>query len=117
MNTNSRGKIYGRTIAHWISTIPGDLDRDAVNLCQIISAGRIEYDLEGQELTDFVRLSLISLLDNGAVPVMSSDNWASNHKYGRTKLEIADGILEEWLASNGDETYLWSVWFARPKDW
>ena len=116
MNMERRGKVYDRTIAQWISSVPAELDRDAVNLCQIVSAGRIEYELDDEDLAEFTRLSLATLLDSGAMPVMGSDNWAGQPQYGRTKSEIIDGIIAEWQASNGDEAYLWTVWLALPND-
>jgi hypothetical protein len=115
MNMERRGKVYDRTIADWISTVPGELDQDAVNLCQIVSAGRFEYELVGAELADFVRLSLTSLLDSGAFPVEGSNDWSLKLTYGQTKQEIINGVVSEWQASDYDEAYLWTVWFARPK--
>ena len=115
MNLERRGIFYGRTIAEWSSLLPGELDRDAVNLCQIVSAGQVEYELDDEELAEFVRHSLASLLDAGAVPVEGSNNWAIKQEYGSSKQAIVDGILAEWQAAKGDEAYLWTVWLARPK--
>ncbi len=119
MTQEPRHKRHGDTISEWIALVPGELTIDAVNLPQILSAGQYGFELEGADLVDFIRRNIIALLDAGAIPVDGGAGtdyeWVAKHNYGSTKDEIADGVVAEWLASDGDEMYPWSVWFARPR--
>jgi hypothetical protein len=119
MTSERRGKFRGRTISEWISLVPGELSRDAVNLTQILSAGQIEFELSESELVDYIRRNIIALLDAGAIPVGGGKGtgyeWVAKYHYGTTKDEIASAIVAEWHANKEDEMYSWGLWFARPR--
>jgi hypothetical protein len=73
--------------------------------------------LEGAELSEFVRLCVLRLLESGAVPVRHGPNdavleWQEQTQYGTTREAIANAIVAEWLATGGGNPpweYLWFV--------
>ena len=105
-------------VADWLAALPVMLSMDAVNLCQIVSAGRFDFELTDQELVDFVSQSVRTLLESGAVPVVGNANsqwiWAANFHFGKGKEEIIGNVVREWVSSNNDDDYPWTVWFALP---
>ncbi|KAB2823602.1 MAG: hypothetical protein F9K51_07420 [Candidatus Dadabacteria bacterium] len=119
MIVEKKHKIYGRTMSEWISLVPGELDVDAVGLWQIVPAGIDGFGLEGEELTEYVRRNLMALLEAGAIPVRGGKStgydWVAQHHYGKTKEEIIENIIREWLNMGNDPKILiGEVWFARP---
>lgn len=115
MNMQKVGKIHGRNMADWINTVPAELERDAVNLCQILTAGQLEYGLDGDDLKSFISQCILALLDAGALPVRTSGDWMVEPRFGNARADIVSGVIAEWQSSNGDPVYPWTVWFARPK--
>jgi hypothetical protein len=118
MTRERLGKQYGRPMSETIAMMPGELPHDAVNLCQILSEGKSEYELTGSELIDFVRRCVSTLLEAGAVPATGragETKWIFQRQYGVTNDEIANAVVAEWQASNDDLVYPWTVWFALPK--
>ena len=104
------------TAADYIETRPHDIDGDGEGLWRIVPTGR-GFGFAGDELTEFVRLCVLSLLNAGAVPVRHGPDdaelqWVEQTQYGTMRDEIADAIIAEWLASGGGDPpweYLWFV--------
>ena len=119
MTQEPREADYGLTISEWIALVPGVLPIDAVGLWHILAAGRERFNLEGQDLVDYVRRNIVVLLDAGAIPVEGSRGtsypWIAKHDYGSTKGEITNSIVEEWQAMAGDQGYPYGLWFALPR--
>lgn len=67
-------KYFGIPLSEWIKRTPNELEVDAVGFWQIVPVGRDSFGLEGGELNDFVRRSIIALLEKGAAPVRPSIN-------------------------------------------
>lgn len=120
MNAERRHKIYGSTESEWIASTPVELDIDAVGLWQIEPAGRQGFGLEGEELANHIRRNIYALIEAGAIPVYGGGDgphdWIYQPQYGKTKEEIAENVINEWLAKGGGETTVSDVWFARPGD-
>ena len=104
------------TVAEYLEDLPLDTDGDGAGLWSIVPAGR-GFGFEGGELSEFVRLCLMRLLESGAVPVRHGPNdallqWQEQTQYGSTREQVADAIVAEWLATGGDDPpweYLWFV--------
>lgn len=104
------------TVEDYINTRPYDIDGDGEGLWRIVPTGR-GFGFEGDELTEFVRLCVLRVLDAGAVPVRHSPEgmpllWQEQTQYGTAKDEIAEAIVAEWLATGGGDPpweYLWFV--------
>ena len=120
MSNESRDNVYGRTMSEWISLIPGDLPNDAVSLWHISADGTSYFDLAGAELADYLRRSILALLEAGAIPVKTGKgtpyDWIAEQRFGVDKMTIVTAILREWKSSKKDEEYLFSVWFALPDE-
>ena len=120
MTQQPRHKIYGRTMSDWISLVPGELPQDAVGLWQILAAGQDGFDLSGADLSDYVRRNIVVLLDHGAIPVKGGKgtafDWIALHKYGKDKDTVVSAIVSEWEASQTEEMYSFSIWFALPRE-
>ena len=116
MRSGLRHRIYGTSAEEYIASIPNELPVDAVGLWQVVSAGRDGFELSGQELIDFVRLSLLALFEKGAKPVIGAAHGATIWTpvpYGDTPAGTADAIIKEWIGS-GREPGFGDVWFALP---
>jgi hypothetical protein len=111
-----RDRFFGQTLDEWIEKLPGELPVDAVGLWQIVRFARDGFGLSGKELVQCVRRCLFALFARGAQPVTGSlDNvyiWTLV-PYGETREEMANNIVNEWLASGRDPD-LGDVWFALP---
>ena len=96
------------------------VDTHPERIADAIGAGQFEFELTGPELVQYVRQNLVALVEAGAIPVVGGKGtgyeWIANYNYGLTKHEIVAAIVAEWLASNGDEMYPWTVWFALARD-
>ena len=118
MKLDIRHKIHGHTIAEHIRLVPGELPVDAVGLWQIIPAGRIGFGLSGDELTEFVRLCVLALLERGAKPVVGGGGtkyaWIFQPHYGESNEEITDAVVSEWLAAGASDCDPGGLWFALP---
>jgi hypothetical protein len=116
MRSDRRHRLYATPIGEWIAAVPNELPIDAVGLWQIVPAGRDGFELSGQDLIEFVRLTLLALLERGAKPVMGAVDgvhiWTLV-PYGETPAQIADAIIKEWSTS-GREPDAGDVWFALP---
>ncbi len=120
MTMEPRHPRYGYTLSEAIDFFAGGLDRDAIGLWNIVPVGRDAFKLKGGELTSFVRRSIQTLLDAGAVPVRGGSGtgyeWIAQSQYGSSRDEITEAVLDEWLALPDDPLVLCGdgVWFARP---
>lgn len=116
MTDERRDKFLGRTKNDVIEGHVGELESDGVALAVIISQGKYEFDLEGDELIDFVRRCVTAMLEHGAKPVIGGGGtryyWIEQSQYGSTTREIVDNVIAEWLA-NGDPDH-GGLWFAKP---
>lgn len=120
MSDELRHKNTGEPLSLVISQYPGELDRDAVGIWQIVPGGRADFGLSGEALDDYVRRAIFALVEAGAVPVrMVADSgyeWVYQPQYGRSPAEIADNVIAEWHSVPDDPLVLISKcpWFARP---
>ena len=106
-------KYFGIPLSEWIERTPNELEFDAVGLWQIVSTGQENFDLDKEALKDFVRRSVIALVNRGAVPVLPSSDgnkyWEKQYQYGTVPEEIASNVINEWQYSEKkiDENGLW----------
>lgn len=111
----SRRSGMGDTVAEYLEGLPSDIDSDGEGLWAIVPAGE-NFRFEGAELSAFVRLCVLRLLDAGAVPVRHAEagpaRWQEQTQYGTTRQAIADGIVAEWLAAGGGNPPLEYLWFV-----
>lgn len=105
----------GDTVAEYLEFLPYDLDMDGEGLWRIIPAGR-SFGFENGNLTEFVRLCVVRLLESGGVPVRHADDgvleWREQTQYGSGKDQIADAIVAEWLATGGGNPEWEWLWFV-----
>jgi len=108
-------KYFGVPLSEWIGRLPNNLQSDAVGLWHLIPAGRDSFSLDGDALKDFVRRSVIALVERGAVPVRPSAEkdkfWEEQIQYGKFPEEIADNVVIEWQNSGKDPNEN-GLWFA-----
>lgn len=118
MKLDARHKLYGHTVAEHIQTVPDELPVDAVGLWQIVPAGRYGFELSGSDLTEFVHRCVLALLERGAKPVMGGGgteyDWILQPQYGEANEEIANAVVNEWLATGGGDLDPGGLWFALP---
>jgi len=118
MKLDTRHKLYGHTIADHIQTVPDELSVDAVGLWQIVPAGCDGFELSGDDLIEFICRCVLALLERGAKPVVGGGgtvyDWLLQPQYGETNEEIADSIVNEWLATGAIDPNPGGLWFALP---
>jgi hypothetical protein len=112
-------KIYGTGMRDWIALTPSELDDIGLGLASIIDDGRYGFELEGEELVEFIRKSLYTLVERGAKP----RHWGSPsdphrdillHYGSDSNTEIVEGVISDWLASGGGDLEWGDFWFALP---
>jgi hypothetical protein len=118
LNLHARGRYDKETIEEHIQGVPGELSIDAVGLWQIVPAGRNEFELSGDDLTEFVRRCVAELLTHGAKPVVGGGgtkyDWLYQPQYGQTNSEILDAVVKEWLLLGSPDCDPGGLWFALP---
>lgn len=120
MRQDLKHAIYGTPINEWIQGVPGELNRDAVGLWQIVPAGRDGFGLRDAALIEFLRQCIDALLSAGAVPVRGAPGsgyfWIWQKQYGSSHEEIANAVISEWQLVPDDPLLLVGEcpWFARP---
>jgi hypothetical protein len=94
------------------------LEIDAVGLWQIVGIGESYFHLSGDELQNFVRRSLQTLLSKGARPVVFATDdihtWERVDRYGSSDDQIIDAVIREWESLHRDP-HAGGVWFATPE--
>jgi hypothetical protein len=110
-----RRSPLGDTVAEFIETLPYEIDGDGEGFWGIVPRART-WGFKGGDLTEFVRLCVLRLLEAGAVPVRHAESgplrWQEQTQYGTTNEDVADAIIAEWLESGGGDPpweYLWFV--------
>lgn len=106
----------GFTVAEYLEGLPSETDSDGEGLWAIVPTGQ-GFAFQDAELSEFVRLCVLRLLDSGAVPVRHGPKdadleWEEQTQYGTAHEQIADAIIAEWLATGGGDPpweYLWFV--------
>jgi hypothetical protein len=116
---NAKSKFRkDETIGEYIRCVDGELPIDAVGLWQIIPYGREGFELLNDELVEFTKLCILSLLNRGAVPVLggrkSHYEWIYQPQYGKIKDEIINSIINEWLNDGAKDPDPGGLWFALP---
>ncbi|MFT0734904.1 hypothetical protein [Ralstonia wenshanensis] len=118
MKLDSKHKLYGHTIAEHIRTVSDELVADAVGLWQIVPAGRYGFELNGTDLSEFVRRCVIALLESRAKPVVggagTESDWILQTQYGDSNEEIANAVVSEWLAAGAGDCDPGGLWLALP---
>jgi len=101
-----------------IAFMPGSLNDLPVGLWEIIDRGQKSFGLQGEALANFVRRCIYSLIDAGAKPVAGGNKpnqWELQTQYGKSKQEIAEAVIAEWLRQGGQKPEPWTgVWFGLP---
>ena len=118
LDLSVKDKFFGQTVQEYIEKVPGELAVDAVGLWQIVPMGRDGFGFSGDDLTEFVRRCLLSLLKEGANPVVGGGgteyDWILQPQYGEEDGQIADAVIREWLSSGAGDTDPGGLWFALP---
>ncbi|MBQ0822410.1 hypothetical protein KBI52_19655 [Microvirga sp. HBU67558] len=108
MTEEPRSKRFGDTMSDYIVQVANELPLDAVGIWQIVPAGRLDFDLEGDALTDYVRRCIAELLSRGAVPVIGGGpdgghHWILQRQYGLRPEEILENVIREWLENGAQD--------------
>ena len=109
-----------------------ELDTDAVGLWQIYKR-KGKYNLSDNEFMKFMHGVIVSLMENGAVPVISQYSkkiidydWEEINSLGILPKDIADNIVAKWSKENIEnsigniETSIFNlngVWFKKPNNY
>jgi hypothetical protein len=117
MTDEPKHKFHGTLMSEWIAFTPGGLDDEVgVGLATIIHAGRYGYGLEGEQLIDFVRRSLYTLVERGAKPRHWLMTGTPQLHYGDdSPNEIVEGVIADWLNRGGDDLEWFDFRFSLPK--
>lgn len=105
------------TVEEYFDKLPYEIDNDGDGEClfRIIPVGQ-SFNFQGKELAEFVRLSIVRLLEAGAVPVLYAQEgellWKEQTQYGETIEEIANAIVTEWLDNGGRQPEWDDLWFV-----
>jgi hypothetical protein len=87
---------------------------DAVSLGEIISDGRM-FELEDDELVDFVREGVLALLESGARIVEQSTDrggeWSIQPQFDLPNDEAVESVTRMWETRGREAAFL--VWFYR----
>ncbi len=108
MNTQLRHKVWDTRIDEWVALGPNDLLDDGTGLWSIVGDGLVGFGLEGEELSEYVRFCLLTVLAAGAMPVKSyrgnpDYRFETDFSYGSEISEIADNLVAARLAAGGGE--------------
>jgi hypothetical protein len=117
MNDEPKHKLYGTPMGEWIALTPGGLnDEVGVGISGIIGNGRYGFGLEGEQLIDFVRRSLYTLLERGAKPRHWLMTGTPQLQYGSdSPSEIVEGVIADWLKRGGGDLEWVDFRFSLPK--
>lgn len=112
----SRRSRMGFTVSEFLEGLLFEVDGDGEGLWSIVPSGR-GFGFEGSELAEFVRLSVMHMLEAGAVPALHRPlterrEWQEQTQYGSTKGQIADAVVAEWLAKGGGDPPWDDLWFV-----
>lgn len=115
MTEEPTNKYFGTSLSEWIERTPNELEQDAVSLWQIVVSGREGFELNDDALDNFVKRSIVALLERGALPVLHTgireSFWNIQMQYGTQPDDIATSIIEEWHRSDADPDHD-GLWFA-----
>ncbi|MDX8503809.1 hypothetical protein [Mesorhizobium captivum] len=113
MDWSKRHRGYDMSAAEWIALVPNELAIDAVGLWQVIPVGRHEFELVDEDLEEFTKQALNSLLTKGAIPVTGQDQrWVAEQQYGTKPEEIIENVVKKWLSKGMRDPDVGDVWFA-----
>ncbi|WP_457152826.1 hypothetical protein [Mesorhizobium sp. P5_C1] len=116
MDYQKKHRAYGWPLRQWLENMPNELDRDAIGLWQIIPVGRHEFELTGEDLKTFTRVSLEKIFRRGGIPVTGNmGKWVRDHRYGVSESEIIENIIEVWSVDSFAEPDVEDGWFALPE--
>jgi hypothetical protein len=109
----------GATVPEYLEMVASELAIDAVGLWQIIPAGRSQFGLSGDDLTEYVREAIFALISHGGVPVRGWSDGSGGAGWetiylGDDPQSIAEKAIAEWHASGVDPPAYDSIWFATP---
>jgi len=114
----TRRSGMGDSAEEYLQTLPYETDSDGECIWRIVPAGE-SFGFEGEELTEFVRLSVLRLLESGAVPVRYAEDgefeWREQTHYGKDQKEAANAIIAEWLDAGGGRQEWDYLWFVTPR--
>jgi hypothetical protein len=117
MSSEPIHSYFGTPLSEWLTTVPNELDIDAVGLWQIIPTLRNAFGLKDAALERATREALAGLLARGACPVVGSaaqdGSWEEATRYGDNPAAIIDAVIEEWHRMGRDPD-VGDVWFAQP---
>ncbi len=106
----------GWTVAEWQERLTGLLALGPVAFWLVVLDGRTYFRLTGENLTEFVRLGLLTLLRAGARPLErppgSPLGWKPLERYGDTPEQIAEAVIAEWVASGCADPDDKAAWFG-----
>lgn len=118
MRENLVDKLRGVTILETIFDIRFEAEDEFTDLDRAVGVGRGWFQLEGDELEEYVRRCLHSILEHGALPAINvGDEWPvmeATTAYGTKPDEIVENVIGAWKKSGRDP--VWGEYaFAVPK--
>jgi hypothetical protein len=105
---------YGIPIAEWIDSVANELPVDAVGLWQIVRGLRLGFDLSGEPLDRYVRLSVAKLIERGAIPVHGTSDHGCSVRSDLVGTETVERVLTYWKSLDR-EPDVSDLWFALPQ--
>jgi hypothetical protein len=107
------------TVTEYLVCALNEARRDILGIWSILASGKNGYDFHGQDLRDFIYLTVKTIIEGGGIVMESAqDRWRcyqhATH-YGTDPDEIARNVVAEWVAQGEPEIHGYQgIAFATP---
>jgi hypothetical protein len=103
-----KGLYDDETVAQVLECAPNRMLDDICGIWVVISSGKEGFGFQGQELREFIYLYVKNLIEAGGIvihfgPASGDMVWIQAFEYGRSPEEIAQNVLDEWIAQGEPE--------------
>jgi hypothetical protein len=119
MTTEPKSIYHGTPLSEAVENFTYDIQEDnGIGLWAIVPYGHYHFQLNGNDLIDFVRRTILALIAKGGRPVIASQTqpiWEETFQYGTKPEEIADNVIAQWISEGAPDRVEWGRWwFAYP---
>lgn len=109
------------TVGDYLQNCHYRLNDDIVGLWGLVGAGRRGYQLENEDLREFIILAIIQLLAHGAHVIDAANDpailWRKTDRYGNEPGDIAFNIVKEWNARGEPDIRGWDGIAFATQEW
>lgn len=119
MSQGNRSEKSGITQSEYIRSLGTWLPDIGIGLGMIVDTARVDFNLNGTQLIEFVRLALKELVRLGARPrhIGSPDHPDRDIPlyYGENELSIVEGVIDDWVKMGMPDLEWGEFWFISPE--